>query len=138
MTKGRIAARAVALAAAMTLAAAAWGAPPPGKGPHKGGESAEPGGAVAEVTFSLGERETITRYFQQHREPARRLPPGIAKNLARGKPLPPGIAKKFLPQELDASLPPRPGFERIVVGTDVLLIDAATRVIADILHNVLR
>ena len=28
------------------------------------------------------------------------LPPGIAKNVARGKPLPPGIAKKVLPPDL--------------------------------------
>ena len=34
------------------------------------------------------------------------LPPGIAKNLVRGKPLPTGIAKKALPGDLSRPLPP--------------------------------
>lgn len=62
------------------------------------------------------------------------LPPGIAKNLARGKPLPPGIAMQRLPAELTAQLPPPPeGCERIVVDGKVLLVDIATRVVHDIL-----
>ena len=48
------------------------------------------------------------------------LPPGIAKNLARGKPLPPGISKKYLPDELRHALPPPPkGYERIIVDGKV-------------------
>ena len=40
------------------------------------------------------------------------LPPGIAKNLARGNPLPPGIAKKALPGDLNRRLPPvRDGYD---------------------------
>ena len=35
----------------------------------------------------------------------RSLPPGIAKNLARGKPLPPGIAKKMVPSSMLHDLP---------------------------------
>lgn len=35
----------------------------------------------------------------------RSLPPGIAKNLARGKPLPPGIAKKMVPSSMLRDLP---------------------------------
>jgi hypothetical protein len=33
------------------------------------------------------------------------LPPGIAKNLARGKPLPPGIAKKTVLTSMLGQLP---------------------------------
>jgi hypothetical protein len=51
------------------------------------------------------------------------LPPGAAKNLARGKPLPPGIAKTRLPQALLLRLPPRPGFELVLVGHDLVLLD---------------
>lgn len=66
------------------------------------------------------------------------LPPGIAKNLARGKPLPPGIAKQYLPDGLLASLPAPPrGFERIVVDGKILLVEVATRVIHDILSDVI-
>ncbi|HEU4619895.1 MAG TPA: hypothetical protein VFV10_17785 [Gammaproteobacteria bacterium] len=64
------------------------------------------------------------------------LPPGIAKNLARGKPLPPGIAMQTLPPDLVERLPPAPaGCERIVVDGKVVLVDAATRVVHDILAD---
>jgi Ni/Co efflux regulator RcnB len=65
------------------------------------------------------------------------LPPGIAKNLARGKPLPPGIAKQQLPDGLVHALPAPPrGYERIVVDGKVLLVDMATQVIHDILTDI--
>ena len=64
------------------------------------------------------------------------LPPGIAKNLARGKPLPPGIAKQHLPTELVRRLPPvRHGYERIVVDGRVLLIETATQTIVDAIFD---
>jgi hypothetical protein len=63
------------------------------------------------------------------------LPPGIAKNVARGKPLPPGIAKKLSPQML-AQLPKREGYEYAQVGRDVVLIETATRLVVDVLTNV--
>jgi Ni/Co efflux regulator RcnB len=64
------------------------------------------------------------------------LPPGIAKNLARGKALPPGIAKQYLPGDLAAELPRPPvGYERIIVDGKILLVEIATRVIHDILTD---
>jgi hypothetical protein len=63
------------------------------------------------------------------------LPPGIAKKVARGKPLPPGIAKKLSPQML-AHLPPRPGYEYAQVGADIVLIETATRLVVDVLKDV--
>ena len=66
------------------------------------------------------------------------LPPGIAKNLERGKPLPPGIAKRYLPDDLEHQLPPAPhGYERRIVDDDVLLVEVDTGRIADILTDVL-
>lgn len=65
------------------------------------------------------------------------LPPGIEKNLARGKPLPPGIAKQYLPDGLIKTLPAPPrGYERIIVDGKVLLVEIATQVIHDILMDV--
>lgn len=64
------------------------------------------------------------------------LPPGIRKNLARGKPLPPGIAKKMVPGSLLGRLPRHPGYEWRIAGTDLILISVATAVIADILYDV--
>ena len=66
------------------------------------------------------------------------LPPGIAKNLAVGKPLPPGIAKQYVTQDVLLRLPPlRGGYEYIVVAGKILLIEIATQVIHDILVDVL-
>ncbi len=64
------------------------------------------------------------------------LPPGIRKNLARGKPLPPGIAKKMVPAPMLARLPVYPGYEWQVAGTDLILVSIATAVVADVLLNV--
>ena len=64
------------------------------------------------------------------------LPPGIAKNLQRGKPLPPGIAKRDLPQGLESSLPGKhDGYESLIVGNDVVLVEIDTGKIADIITD---
>lgn len=68
--------------------------------------------------------------------PAQSLPPGIRKNLARGKPLPPGIAKRF-DNRLLGELPHYNGYEWRQVGTDVVLVALATGLIYEILDNVL-
>lgn len=64
------------------------------------------------------------------------LPPGVRKNLARGKPLPPGVAKKMVPGPLLGRLPRYPGYEWRVAGSDLILIAVATAVVADILYDV--
>lgn len=62
------------------------------------------------------------------------LPPGIAKNLARGKPMPPGIAKQYLPADLVTRLPSAPsGVEYLVVAGKLLLVDIATQVVREVL-----
>ena len=64
------------------------------------------------------------------------LPPGIAKNLERGKPLPPGIAKRNLPPGLKSTLPGKhDGYETVIVGDDVVLIEIDTGKIADIITD---
>ena len=107
--------------------------------------------AAAEITvgavFSKGEISIIADWYLDHgtnsahgngKKKPKGLPPGIAKNLARGKPLPPGIAKRALPQGLISLLPPPPhGYERIIVDGKVLLVEVATRVIHDILVDVI-
>ncbi|MCK8583638.1 anti-virulence regulator CigR family protein [Yersinia ruckeri] len=64
------------------------------------------------------------------------LPPGIAKNLARGKPLPPGIAKKAVPVSLLGQLPSYPGYEWRIVGNDLVLIALSTSIIASVINGV--
>ena len=64
------------------------------------------------------------------------LPPGIAKNLARGKPLPPGIAKKTVPASMLGQLPYYPGYEWKIVGDDLVLIALSTAVVSAIINGV--
>ncbi len=109
-----------------------------------------PARAAATPAFTQAERQVILSYYRQlagagthpahhnrqHHAHAKDLPPGIAKNLQRGKPLPPGIAMHRLPAALTTRLPPPPrGCERIVLDGRVLLVDIATRVIHDVLAD---
>ncbi len=64
------------------------------------------------------------------------LPPGIAKNLARGKPLPPGIAKKTVPASMLGQLPYYPGYEWKIVGDNLVLIALSTAVVTAIINGV--
>lgn len=86
------------------------------------------------------EETVIREIFRDQRsyiEPARSLPPGIQKNLARGKPLPPGIAKQF-DSRVQSRLPSYPGYDWRQVGTDAVLVDATTGIVETIIANVLR
>ncbi len=97
----------------------------------------------AHAVFSSREASIILEYYRGHetQQPRRgrglkSLPPGIAKNLRRGKPLPPGIAKQVLPAGLIDLLPPAPrGFERIALDGRVLLVEIATQIIHDVLED---
>ena len=64
------------------------------------------------------------------------LPPGIAKNLARGKPLPPGIAKKAVPASMLGQLPYYPGYEWRIVGDDLVLVALSTAIVTAIINGV--
>lgn len=109
---------------------------------NKGNNNVENAGEVLlEAVITAAEIAIIYDYIAKYGTaafgPPQGLPPGIAKNLARGKPLPPGIAKRYLPQDLLAQLPPRPGYEWLAVGRDILLVVAATAIIVDVLNDVL-
>lgn len=129
----------------MLAATMPWSAladPPPGKGKgHKKREAeSDSSGTTARLVgaavFSTLEVSRIRSYYASR--PAGRgkpLPPGIAKNLARGKPLPPGIAKRYAPRDLVRELSSRTGYEILVAGASILLVEAATGVIRDIVEN---
>ena len=98
------------------------------------------------VIFSEAEISIIIAWYRDHGtatyegggKKQKGLPPGIAKNLGRGNPLPPGIAKDYLPEGLLQALPPPPkGYERIIVDAKILLVEIASRVIHDILVDVI-
>lgn len=85
----------------------------------------------------INERELLRLLSQYDAPRAEPLPPGIQRQLERGKPLPPGIAKRFN-GPIANQLPRYPGYEWERVGADVVLIEAATRVVVDVLVDALR
>ena len=66
------------------------------------------------------------------------LPPGIRKNLARGKGIPPGIAMTRLPNGYTNHLPRYEGYEWRGYGTDLVLVNSTNQLIADVIMDVLR
>jgi hypothetical protein len=94
----------VVLAAAVAVASLAAQGSSQGRG-RGGGSSTTSSTASVTVVFRDSDRVTYHEYFATHKIVAQPLPPGIAKNVARGKPLPPGIAKRAVPAELVAMGP---------------------------------
>lgn len=108
--------------------------PPPGKGKNKKHEAEQSAGSGdlvrAGITAEAVRRIMIEQNIAAGYKP---LPPGIRKNLARGKPLPPGIAKRYPPNALVGRLPRYNGYEWAIAGADLVLVQIATRVVADII-----
>jgi hypothetical protein len=109
---------------------------------------------VGEIVFREVERRLIYEYFCEERGLCGHhdgggkagkdgLPPGLAKRdqlppgLAKRRELPPGLAKRALPYDLRRRLPaPRPGTRRVIIDHRVVLIEAATNVVLDVLFDV--
>lgn len=73
------------------------------------------------------------------------MPPGLAKRdqlprgLAKKERLPRGLEKRELPDALERKLPPAPrGTERVIVDSNVVLIEKGTDIILDVVRDVLR
>ncbi|MFQ6572154.1 anti-virulence regulator CigR family protein [Pseudomonas sp. UM16] len=79
---------------------------------------------------------SVLNSYHDYWSPGSALPPGIQKNLARGKPLPPGIAKK-LDGRLLGRLPHYDGYEWQQAGTDLILVAIATGIIYEVLNGAL-
>lgn len=153
------------LAASSLFASAAYAAPPEGKGPnnkHSAEHRGQSGKGNSNKRQTTGDRDdhhrnnhhsnqglldslvyagiTATRAREYARTAGfhgySELPPGIRKNLMRGKPLPPGIAKKVRSGAFLDSLPRHPGYEWQTAGSELILVSIATGVIADILYDV--
>jgi Ni/Co efflux regulator RcnB len=100
------------------------------KGKNSGGDNWDNGPSINRSSV-IG----IIDGYRNYWSPGPALPPGIQKNLARGKPLPPGIAKK-LDGRLIGRLPHYDGYEWQQVGTDLILVALASGLIYEILDNV--
>ena len=111
-----------------------------GKG---GGKGHGKGSGQGNRSFAEGDVKIILGYAGEHpglvSAEARRLPPGLAKNLQRGKALPPGWQKKLVvfPVPLEQRLPPLPiGYRRVIVDRWALVIADATNVVLDVIDLV--
>lgn len=102
----------------------------PGNSGGKHGPGTRHGGPSIDRGHVLGILDDYRDYWGAN--PA--LPPGIQKNLARGKPLPPGIAKK-LDGRLLGQLPRYQGYEWKQVGVDLILVAVATGLIYEVLEG---
>lgn len=116
-----------------------------GNSGNRGGRGGgEPADRVLDVLVTAAEIAIFKDYLDLPGIPGymsnpKPLPPGIAMNLRRGKPLPPGIAKRYgLPGDLLGRLPRRDGYDWVVMGASILLVESATQVIAEVLDGILR
>ena len=67
------------------------------------------------------------------------LPPGLQKQLKRKGKLPPGLQRRLepFPNELEIRLPKTPEiWQRVILGSHVILLDRRTSRILDIIENV--
>ncbi len=92
------------------------------------------------ILFSGEDRQTIDHFFRRHNTQ-------VADNgaKARREPLlirervPQGVPTRPLPYALDHQLPPLPpGYARLILGRDVLLVERRTLTILDIMREVVR
>ncbi|SDK08526.1 anti-virulence regulator CigR family protein [Pseudomonas indica] len=112
-------------------------APKHDKGSHQGGHDSS--GASIQVsgpTIDIGRVRIVLGENRNLIGPTTALPPGVSKNLERGKPLPPGIAKNF-DGRVQSQLPHYDGYEWKQVGRDVVLVAIATGIVYEVLRNVL-
>jgi len=110
-----------------------------GKGQGHAGSHQEKSGYYGGRAGPSIDRGNVLGILSGHRDywsPGPALPPGIQKNLARGKPLPPGIAKK-LDGRLLGQLPHYDGYEWQQAGVDLILVAVATGIIYEVLNGAL-
>ncbi len=102
------------------------------------------------VSISLGfsnqDRDIIRRHYagSQKKKKWKRTPPGLAKRggnlppgLAKRDTLPPGLQGRGLPSTLESRLSKLPGgYVRVVVGTDIVIMNSKTRLVVDIFRDI--
>lgn len=102
----------------------------------KQNQSGKKGGDSISINVSYDRARSLA--LDHHLTGYQSLPPGIAKNLARGKPLPPGIAKKAVPASMLGQLPSYPGHEWRIVGDDLVLIALSTAIVTSVINGVFK
>jgi hypothetical protein len=97
------------------------------------------------VVFSDHDRRLIHQYYDNGKRKKlppglakkKHLPPGLQKQIRRNGSLPPGLEGGNLPYELERNLASLSGgYLRVRVGADIVLMDAQTRIILDVIKDV--
>jgi hypothetical protein len=96
------------------------------------------------VVFTDHDRRLINDYYEpryRNLPPGQakkgRLPPGHAWRVRQNQPLHDEVLVRYLPYELDqrlSRLPPE--YVRVVIGTDVAIMNVRTRVVVDVLEDI--
>lgn len=128
--------RSLLICSGLAITLAAQGALAAPKYDNAGKHNSDVSVHLSGPSIDIGRVRIILGDNRQLIGPASPLPPGIAKNLARGKPLPPGIAKNF-DGRVTSQLPHYDGYEWKRIGTDVVLVAIATGIVYEVLRNVL-
>ena len=102
------------------------------------------GSASAGVVFTSRDRTIIARYYS-NLPTHKRMPPGLAKRehlppgLVKRDRLPRGLRGRELPYDLERQLHSLPtGYIRVIIGTDLVLMNRTTREVMDIYRDVVR
>ncbi len=103
-------------------------------GGKKNKNAIEDGGKKNKIAIEGGGKKNKTA---KSKGKSGELPPGLQKHLEKHGTLPPGLAKKKLPPGLAKRLGlAGSGLERLIVDDDVLLVEAATGVVLDIIKDI--
>ncbi len=103
-------------------------------------------GGYAHIVFSDRDRVIIRDYYAARYKglppglaKKGKVPPGHARQMARHGRLPHGIVPGYLPRDLDGRLSRLPdGYVRIIVGADIGIMDTRTRVVVDVIEDIVR
>jgi Ni/Co efflux regulator RcnB len=105
---------------------------------HKQGKSNNSKNNMHEMHYAGISHKDAKKYAKQYKFYGYKpLPPGIRKNMARGKPIPPGLAYNRLPAPYLATLPRYNGYEWRGYGSDLVLVSTVSNIIADVIIDAL-
>lgn len=101
----------------------------------------------AVLVFSDSDRARIKHFYKSGKKgknmppglaKKEQLPPGLQKHIVKHGKLPPGLEGRLLPVDLERTLSRLPaGYLRLRVGGDIVLLHDKTRVVFDVIWNVL-
>jgi hypothetical protein len=92
---------------------------------------------TGQVAFGSRDRRLIQEYYRTGAPSAAQRLENKDSSLQRNATLPDGIEKRYLPPALASKLSPLPsGYERVIIGRDIALIDTSTHTVIDIIYGV--